>query len=167
MSTANLDLDFSPDTPAYIIYTSGSTGEPKGCSRISSSHHAARAEYPQGFRTGCQRSHAAVQQHDVSTHRSNRCWFPGAWERACSFAATNSGHLPSSGKWCEQHALTAINLPPAYFRHCTEALDVDSGVADSLRLVIVGGDVFPVDVVAQMAGPGRATYSTPTAPRKP
>ena len=30
LSTENLGLSISPDTPAYIIYTSGSTGQPKG-----------------------------------------------------------------------------------------------------------------------------------------
>ncbi|WP_016952591.1 AMP-binding protein [Anabaena sp. PCC 7108] len=41
ISTKNLNIDISPETPAYIIYTSGSTGKPKGVvhSHINSLHY--------------------------------------------------------------------------------------------------------------------------------
>ena len=146
MSSANLDLDFSPETPAYVIYTSGSTGEPKG---VPVSHRAI-TQHVLSIRTvfGLVAKDRMLQfsntTFDPSLEQMLVPWSVGA----CVFIRGNElWSPPEFWEKVRQHALTVINLPPAYFRHCTEALDIDSGVADSLRLVIVGGDVFPLDTL--------------------
>lgn len=143
---ANLGVDFPGDTPAYVIYTSGSTGAPKGV-QVS---HRAIAEHILSIRKVY-----GVVAKDRTLQFSNTTFDPSIEQLLVPWSVGASVYVRGNELWSpdefwqlvKQHSLTAINLPPAYFRHCTDALDIGSGVADSLRLVIVGGDVFPVDVL--------------------
>ncbi len=44
--------------------------------------------------------------------------------------------------------VTVVDLPPAYFRQCNEVLERTGGIPASLRLLIIGGDVFPAEMLS-------------------
>ena len=143
---ANLDLDLPPETTAYIIYTSGSTGQPKGVcvSHRALVQHVESIRHVFGLVAKDRMLQFSNTTFDPSLEQMLVPWSVGA----C--VVLRGDELWSPAEFWERvrrHKLTAVNLPPAYFRHCTEAYVPESGDADSLRLVIVGGDVFPVDTL--------------------
>jgi len=143
---SDLKLDLGEQKPAYVIYTSGSTGRPKGVSV----------------------SHGAIARHVLSIRKvfglvakdrmlqfSNTTFDPSLEQMLVPWSVGASVFLRGDTLWSpeefwqvvERERLTAINLPPAYFRHCTESLQMHPQAARSLRLVIVGGDVFPMEAL--------------------
>lgn len=50
-------------------------------------------------------------------------------------------------KFVDDYRLSVVNLPPAYFKQCHAALGANSPRGASLRLIIVGGDVFPAETL--------------------
>ncbi len=151
--TTNLQLDFPPDTAAYVIYTSGSTGEPKGV-QVS---QRAITQHVLSIRTVF-----GLVAKDRMLQFSNTTFDPSLEQMLVPWSVGASVFIRGQELWSpaefwdqvRRYAVTAVNLPPAYFRHCSEALDQASRAADSLRLVIVGGDVFPVDAISQWQSMG-------------
>lgn len=140
--TGNLDLELSPEQIAYVIYTSGSTGIPKGvcvshrafCEHVASigaEYEITAADHVLQF---------SNPTFDPSLEQMFTAWSVGAlvvFRGGQLWTADDLWHTVANER------LTVINLPPAYFIECTEALSSHRDAAQSLRLVIVGGDVFP------------------------
>ena len=149
----NVPLDFSSATPAYVIYTSGSTGEPKG---VPVSHRAI-TEHVLSIRAVF-----GLVARDRMLQFSNSTFDPSLEQLLVPWSVGAAVYIRGDELWSpsefwnriRRHAVTAINLPPAYFRHCTETLDGESQSIDTLRLVIVGGDVFPADTLVKWQGLG-------------
>ncbi len=134
---------FSAEQPAYIIYTSGSTGVPKG---VCVSHRAL-AEHLTSICAAFE-----YTRDDRALQFANTTFDPSLEQMLAPWMAGGSVVFRGGELWtpadlwdcARRHRLTMINLPPAYFAECSEALDRGETLPDSLRLVIVGGDVFPL-----------------------
>jgi amino acid adenylation domain-containing protein len=142
----DLPLDFPADTTAYVIYTSGSTGQPKG---VCVSHRAITRHVLSI------REVFGVVPKDRVLQFSQTTFDPSLEQMLVPWSIGASVWMRGDDLWSPAEfwqrvrslELTVINVPPAYFRHCTDALVQAKGAADSLRLVIVGGDVFPVETL--------------------
>jgi len=141
--TDNPDLPSVPEQLAYLIYTSGTTGTPKGV-MIS---HDAIAQH-------CQ----SISQHFGLTPDDRMLQFAAlTFDQGLEqvFAILTSGATlfmrgvdiwqPADfGKIVVDNALSVINLPPAYWNQVVRAWSQwqDPPSAESLRLIIIGGDVL-------------------------
>ncbi|MCM2373285.1 non-ribosomal peptide synthetase [Aporhodopirellula aestuarii] len=131
----------APADLAYILHTSGSTGSAKG---VSVSHEAFARHIVSISEVYQLTADDRVLQFsnltfDPSLEQMFSAWFAGAMV----VARGNELWSPET-LWgvVEKHRLTVINLPPAYFQHCGGNMDYDDDLS-SLRLMILGGDVFP------------------------
>ena len=134
-----------PESLAYVIYTSGSTGRPKGVviSQGAFALHCTEV-----------RSHYELASEDKVLQFASPN-FDAALEQI--FPPLASGAtvvLRESDVWDarELHGqvlargLTIVNLPPAYWQMWVQEMGTSGAqVPESLRLVIVGGDVLPVE----------------------
>ncbi len=135
---------------AYVIYTSGSTGKPKGVmiTHQSIANHCRDMQQRFGTHPGDRvlqfaslNFDAALEQVFVTLMvgaqlvlRENEVWTSAEFHRKIA-----------------EYGLTVVNIPPAYWYQWA-AYAVGDGKSDvnplpQLRLVIVGGDVMPVDSV--------------------
>ena len=137
-----------PENIAYVIYTSGSTGTPKGV-QIShgafAAHCAAMKEY----------YHLTAQDHvlqfaSLSFDASLEQIFPALMAGATLVLRDPEMYDPvhfiqSIGV----HKLSVINLPPAFWHQVAQSWSdaPGRGRGDSLRLVIIGGDVLRSETV--------------------
>lgn len=142
----NLDLGFPASTLAYVIYTSGSTGVPKG---VCVSHRAF-AEHVVSVREAF-----GLNENDRVLQFSNLTFDPSLEQLLAPWSLGATVVIRGNELWApdafwdfvDDHRLSMVNLPPAYFKQCHEALSPDSRQGGSLRLVIVGGDVFPIETL--------------------
>lgn len=135
----------TPSQPAYVIYTSGSTGLPKGVV-IS---HAAIAQHCRHIQTCYQ----LTPQDRVLQFASLN--FDASLEQILPPLISGAGVVLMDGSvWApadfhqkvQEFALTVVDLPPAYWHLVLQewhtALEL---LPTHLRMVIIGGDVVPVE----------------------
>lgn len=147
----NLNLSVAPTSLTYVIYTSGSTGTPKGVC-VS---HAAFAQYlvtiSQTF--GLTPSDRVLQFNnltfDPSLHQLFAPWSVGA---ATVLRGDELWSPEEFWRAVGQHAISVVDVPPAYIKHCTDVLDENTAAAKSIRLVVVGGDLFPAEMLGAWKG---------------
>ncbi|MFZ5638011.1 MAG: non-ribosomal peptide synthetase [Pseudomonadota bacterium] len=146
---------------AYLIYTSGSTGTPKG---VLVEHRGA-VNLVQGFLA----RHRFLDQRllmipPLIFDASVGDVFPAL---ACGSALVLHPAPTELGpfeleRFCEEHAVTAIDAPAALWRRWTEGWaqrDAKTPLLPALNLMMIGGESVPVALVRRFAAitGGRAT----------
>ncbi len=133
---------FSPDVAAYVIYTSGSSGVPKGVQvsqRAIAQHVVAMAQV-----YATQPEDRVLQFCDLTFDPSiEQLLVP--WSVGASVVMRPETMYTGDGFWREVVAkeITIANLPPSFFTECSSYVVPNT----HLRLMIVGGDVFPNQVI--------------------
>ncbi|WP_160311596.1 amino acid adenylation domain-containing protein [Streptacidiphilus melanogenes] len=129
-----------PDDVAYLIYTSGSTGAPKGIAvthrSLAGSLAASSAWY--GWHPGDRAVHLAAISFDTSLEQIFGPLITGA-------ATVLTGGPP----WAPtevldavaRHRISTLDLTPAYSRQLLSLLGTGRYALDTLRLVVVGGEI--------------------------
>ena len=131
-------IDFPPATTAYIIYTSGSTGTPKG---VVVSHEAIAVHLASIAKVYEMQSTDRVLQFCDLTFDPSLEQFLTPWSVGGSVVMRPDSMYSASGFWrrVKEDQITVANLPPSFMAEAIRSVD-DVG---KLRLMIVGGDVFP------------------------
>ncbi len=140
----------SPDDVAYVIYTSGSTGTPKG---VQVTH-----QNLVNLCAGVQRmldlrpNDRVLQFTSLSFDVAAEEIFP-AWTTGAAVVLRPTGPVPTGAelvRFVEQHGLTVLELPTAYWHELTAELAADpQPLPLSLRAVVVGGERARADVAAE------------------
>lgn len=147
-------IEFDPSTAAYIIYTSGSTGTPKGVV-IS---HAAIATHVASIAKvyEMQPSDRVLQFCDLTFDPSLE-QFLTPWSLGGSVVMRPDTMYSASGFWrrVQEDQITIANLPPSFMAEAIRSVDN----VGSLRLMIVGGDVFPSQHLDQWLSKGVRTIN--------
>jgi non-ribosomal peptide synthetase-like protein len=145
--------DRGPDDEAYVIYTSGSTGNPKGVAvSHGSAFHLARAEAKvyqirgedrvlQGFSTA----------FDASVEEIWGAWNAGATLVAGTAAIMHSG--PDLGRLLSELNVTVFSTVPTL-------LTVFPEPVACVRLLILGGEALPAELIRPWLSPERRVYNT-------
>lgn len=137
-----------PSSTAYIIYTSGSTGLPKGICvqhQVAAEHiETMRALY--GIGPGDRMLHFASLGFDTSIEQAFVALATGATLVIADPAHCEPAHF---SRLLQSAQIQAADLPPAFWRQWVESgIARDTGDPVSpLRVLLVGGDVMPADVV--------------------
>ena len=148
---SNLESDFEPDSLAYVLFTSGSTGQPKG---VCVSHRAITAHVDNI------RSVFGTTADDRVLQFSNLGFDPSIeqmlvpWSVGATVVFPDDS-LPSADAFLSELAkqeVSVCNIPPAYFRECSEEFSKNPRPIPSLRLLIVGGDQFPTEAAGAWSG---------------
>ena len=147
-----------PDDEAWVIFTSGSTGRPKG---VSIRHRAAAnlvdAEFDlygasrplgPGDRVGAGLSVA----FDASVEEMWLAWRSGACLVPLNKADMRSG--PDVASVIARRGLTVLSTVPSLLMSLTDELP------DTLRLIILGGEACPAELVDRLARPSREVWNT-------
>jgi amino acid adenylation domain-containing protein len=137
----NLESDVTAEDIAYVIYTSGSTGKPRGVLL----KHAGLANY----NANAARMYAMTPKDrvlqfcsisfDIAIEEMFIAWLSGA----TLVMKTKNMPLavPEFLQWAEQHGITVLDLPTAYWHEWVhEFSQLANVVPADLRLVIVGGE---------------------------
>ncbi|MEV6979174.1 amino acid adenylation domain-containing protein, partial [Kitasatospora sp. NPDC093806] len=157
---------------AYLIYTSGSTGTPKGVAipRANLAAHTTRIRRRFALGPTDRVLQFAALAFDASIDQI----FP-ALTCGASLVLPEHGLITPARLITDlhRHGVTLANLPPAYFRELIGALaEHESGAPDSLRLMVLGGDVvrpgearawterYPDVELLNAYGPTEATVTT-------
>ncbi|MEI6147969.1 MAG: amino acid adenylation domain-containing protein, partial [bacterium] len=134
--------------PAYIIYTSGSTGRPKGVVVTQGAYLDYYGPAMDLWRlTSLDRYlHFHTFGVDVAIDQILTPLLAGA---TVVMRGPDLWDPLTFTQRCREYGLTVVHLPPVYFQQWVESFDEQRAPApdDSLRLVIVGGDVMPVTTV--------------------
>ena len=143
----------TPDDIAYIIYTSGTTGRPKGVMiRHSNACHLVR----------CESAVLALEPTDIcyggfslafdmSVETMWTAWFVGAVVLVASDALTKAG--PDIAPVLEENGVTIWHVVPSL-------LTLVEHEMPSLRMLNLGGEACPPDLVARWARPGLTILNT-------
>ncbi len=136
----------SSSNAAYILHTSGSTGSAKG---VTVSHDAFARHIVSISEVYQLTEDDRVLQFSNLTFDPSLEQMFSAWYAGAMVVARGNELWAPETLWgnVDQHGLTVINLPPAYFQHCGGKVENDEDLS-SLRLMILGGDVFPSESVA-------------------
>jgi non-ribosomal peptide synthetase-like protein len=142
-----------PDDIAYIIYTSGTTGRPKGVMiRHSNACHLVR----------CESAVLALEPSDVcyggfslafdmSVETMWTAWFVGAVVLVASDSLTKAG--PDIAPVLEEEGVTIWHVVPSLLTLVEHAMPC-------LRMLNLGGEACPPDLVARWARPGLTILNT-------
>ncbi|HSF40240.1 MAG TPA: amino acid adenylation domain-containing protein, partial [Thermoanaerobaculia bacterium] len=141
----------APQSLAYVIYTSGSTGNPK---RVGISHGAAAAQGVEagryyGLGPGDRFLLFVSPSFDVSVENLMGPLLSGA------ALVPRGAELPAPVETTRRIAelgITVVNFAPAYWIEWVRSFEGAGSRPASLRLVIVGGDEMPGEVVRLLRG---------------
>jgi len=140
----------SAQDAAYIIYTSGSTGEPKGVvvTHVAFNEHLRRIQSTYKISAEDRVLQFSAMTFDPSLEQA---W--SAWSTGAALVVRGPQLWSAAEFWAQiqRKGITVANLPPAYFRECSSAMR-RHGDAGWLRLMVVGGDAFPVDAIEPWLG---------------
>ena len=147
------DTGASPEDAAYLIYTSGSTGKPKGavirhrniCFETRSNAALLGLTCEDRFYAG------ASLAFDVSVEEMWATFFVGAELLVGSEALAKAG--PDLGATLAREGVTAWAPVPSLLAVIEEDIP-------SIRLLNVGGEACPQDLVRRWARPGRRMLNT-------
>lgn len=147
-------IDFSPSTTAYIIYTSGSTGTPKG---VMVSHAAIAVHLASIAKVYDMQATDRVLQFCDLTFDPSLEQFLTPWSVGGSVVMRPDSMYSASGFWrrIKEDQITVANLPPSFMAEAIRSVD---DVAN-LRLMIVGGNVFPSQHLEQWLSKGVRTIN--------
>lgn len=127
---------------AYILHTSGSSGMPKAVvvSQQALCLHVASMARVYGMTAADRVLQFTELSFDPSIEQ-----FLVAWSVGATVVMRGDAVATCDEFWdqVEREQLTVLNVPPSFFAICTEHLRM----ARRLRLVIVGGDVFPAHLL--------------------
>ncbi len=147
-SSANLTNGPTADSVAYVIYTSGSTGTPKGV--IIS--HSSFADYCQVMK-----DHWQIKSGDRILQLASLSFDVSLAEIFIELISGASTVLPTGDfivpqrltRIISEQKVTRVNFAPALWRQWVQSLADHGEQSDlsELRLVVVGSDVVPPDVV--------------------
>ncbi len=142
----------TPHTLAYIIYTSGTTGKPKGVQithrSITNLIRSDVAEFTPG--PGDRIAQGSSAAYDSSVEEIWMALASGATVVAMDEDAVRSG--PDLTQWLREERITVFCPPPTLLR--AASCEDPAGELPELRLLYVGGEALPTDVVDLWA-PGR------------
>ncbi|QDV70564.1 Linear gramicidin synthase subunit B [Rosistilla carotiformis] len=147
LDDARIGAAFGDETTAYVICTSGSTGTPKGIA-VS---HAALCRHTASMREvfGTTAADRMYQFSDLTFDPSiEQMVVPWSVGGAVVFRDDNLPSVEEFWQTMLDQKITIANLPPKYFEECSRAIPFGDAWPRSLRLMIVGGDVFPRDVAS-------------------
>lgn len=145
--------DAGPDDLAYVIYTSGSTGEPKGVAVT----HGSLTNLAIAFarRHGFSQRDRLLMVPPLSFDASVGDIFPALISGAALVLPSAPGALtgPDLVRLCDDAGVTAIDTASALWQQWVSDLDAERPAAfpESLRLVMVGGERVPAEVVRRWA----------------
>jgi amino acid adenylation domain-containing protein len=137
----NLPHAATPETTAYVIYTSGSTGTPRGVLLTHGglvNHHTAAVKL-YGLTSADRVLQFSSISFDIAIEEIWPAWISGATVvlRTEDMPLDGSGFL----RWIEQHSVTVLDLPTAYWHECTHQITgLKHPLPACLRLVVVGGE---------------------------
>ena len=150
----NLDrwvLGLRPDHLAYVIYTSGSTGEPKGVMISHSGAINTLHEINRRFLVGA--GDRVLGLSSVAFDLSVYDVF-GILAQGGALVIPPPGPRPDASKWRRvvlEIGITIWNSVPALMQLFVEAaLQEGAGAFESIRLVLLSGDLVPVRLVEQV-----------------
>src|SRR6266487_5275066 len=147
------EIGLGPDDLCYVIYTSGSTGRPKG---VQVGHRSVcnlvEAE-AQVFQVApedrvCQ---IASLSFDLSVEEIWLAFQAGASLVPAPHELSHGG--PDLSKFLTEHQVTVLSCVPTLLSMLDEEIP-------TLRLLILGGEVCPENLVARWARPGRRMVNT-------
>ncbi|MEH1922365.1 amino acid adenylation domain-containing protein [Nostoc sp.] len=147
-STANPISEVQLHNLAYIIYTSGSTGKPKGVmiEQRSLTNFTLTAIHEYGINASDNILQFASICFDASVEEIFPCLSVGA-----TLVLRTEEMLHSSDEFwwcCREWQLTVLDLPTAYWHQLVaELTPEDSRIAESLRMVIIGGEEAQLEKV--------------------
>lgn len=156
-----LDQSPSPDDDCWIIFTSGSTGKPKG---VAVTHRSAAAfvdaearwflvNHPEGPLGPDDRVLAGLSvAFDASCEEMWLAWRNGACLVPAPRSLVRSG--VDLGPWLISRHITAVSTVP------TLAGLWPAEALDSVRLLIVGGEACPQELVDRLSTPEREMWNT-------
>ncbi|HEX7242822.1 MAG TPA: amino acid adenylation domain-containing protein, partial [Longimicrobiaceae bacterium] len=140
-------VNVSPGDPAYLIYTSGSTGTPKGVmvAHAQLAHTLRGAVEVLGLAAGDVVAALASVAFDISLLELVAPLLAGAAVRVVPRAVARD-----PGALMEASAdVTVLHAVPALMRQVVEAARGGGGLP-GLRLLLVGGDTVPPDLLEEM-----------------
>jgi len=143
----NLPVKGRAEDFAYVIYTSGSTGNPKGVmvGHQALALHSQTMLQQYGITENDRDLQFASSSFDVSLEELFVAWLSGA----CSVLITTNFMLASELLvLIKKHAVTVVNLPPAYWQQMLEIATIAGDLAN-LRILILGGDALPLSLAQQ------------------
>ncbi|MEH2114172.1 amino acid adenylation domain-containing protein [Nostoc sp.] len=147
-STANPINEVQLHNLSYIIYTSGSTGKPKGVmiEQRSLTNFTLTAMHEYGINASDNILQFASICFDASVEEIFPCLSVGA-----TLVLRTEEMLHSSDEFwrcCREWQLTVLDLPTAYWHQLVaELTPEDSQIAESLRMVIIGGEEAQLEKV--------------------
>ena len=148
-STAPTRQFIGPENLAYLIYTSGTTGRPKG---VMIEHRAianlVEANLPAfGLGPGDRVAQGSSPSYDSSLEETWLAWASGATLVVMDDQAVRLG--PDLVPWLRSERITVLCPPPTLLR--TTGCENPAGALPDLRLLYVGGEALPQDVVDRWA----------------
>ncbi|MFD7904045.1 Pls/PosA family non-ribosomal peptide synthetase [Kitasatospora sp. NPDC059722] len=148
----------SPADDAWIIFTSGTTGRPKG---VAVTHRSAAAFVDAEARLFLQQRPLAPGDRvlaglsvafDASCEEMWIAWRHGACLVPAPRSLVKAG--TDLGPWLVERRITAVSTVPTLLALWPQEC------LDAVRLIIVGGEACPAELVERLATPGREFWNT-------
>ncbi len=162
-STAPLPPDADPANPAdlcYVIYTSGSTGRPKGVmvEHRNACHLVTEERRIFGVRHGDRIVQGASLSFDLSVEQIWLAFAAGATLIAGTPEMACAG--PDLARQLAESGVTVLSCVPTLLSMLDPATLDPAELDPALRLLILGGETCPDQLVARWARPGRRIVNT-------